>query len=224
MCNLYTYEMTAEDMRLLKEHYRLVGTDYLDILRGRNEPADVYPNRMAPVIRSVPGPDGPTYPTTMMRWGFPAPSFYQSKAPVTNVRKVASAYWKPYFKPEQRCLVPVTAFAEPDKNTAKPVVFRWFARPDGGPFFFAGIWREWVGDRGTKAAPNVGTHLLFSFLTTEPNGVVEPIHEKAMPVILDTPEKARQWLDAPAEEALQLQQPAPEDALVVVERKKASGR
>jgi putative SOS response-associated peptidase YedK len=26
--------------------------------------------------------------------------------------------------------------------------------------------------------PNVGKHLLFSFLTTEPNGVVEPIHEK----------------------------------------------
>lgn len=224
MCNLYTYEMTAEDTRLLKDHHRLVGTDYIDILRGRNEPTDVYPNRMAPVIRAVPSAIGTVHPTTMMRWGFPAPPFYASKQLVTNARKVASSYWKPYFRPAQRCLVPVTAFAEPDKNTQKPVVIRWFARPDGGPFFVPGIWREWTGDRGTKKEPNVGTHLLFSFLTTEPNGVVEPIHEKAMPVILTTPEQVRQWLDAPAEEALQLQKPAPDDTLVVVERKSGGSR
>jgi len=31
MCNLYTYRMTAEDMRLLKSHYNLIGRDYLDV-------------------------------------------------------------------------------------------------------------------------------------------------------------------------------------------------
>ncbi len=155
-----------------------------------------------------------------MRWGFPAPPFYQIKANVTNVRNTASGYWKPYLKPGQRCLVPATAFSEPDRNTSKPVVFRWFARSAGELFYFAGIWREWEGDRGTKKVPNVGKHLLFSFLTTEPNGVVEPLHEKAMPVLIRTRDEAEQWLEAPAEEALQLQKPAPDDAIVLLPEKK----
>jgi hypothetical protein len=43
------------------------------------------------------------------------------------------------------------------------VINRWFARSDGKPFFFAGIWREWQGDVGTIKEPNVGTHRLFAF-------------------------------------------------------------
>jgi hypothetical protein len=27
-------------------------------------------------------------------------------------------------------------FAEPDRNTSKPVINRWFGRADGMPFFF----------------------------------------------------------------------------------------
>jgi hypothetical protein len=55
----------------------------------------------------------------------------------------ASACWRPSIANKaQRCIVPATAFAEPDRNTSKPVVFRWFRRIDGEPFFFAGIWRE----------------------------------------------------------------------------------
>src|SRR5260370_39510973 len=37
---------------------------------------------------------------------------------------------------------------------------------------FAGIWREWHGDRRAKKEPNVGLHRLGAFLTTEPNRVV----------------------------------------------------
>jgi putative SOS response-associated peptidase YedK len=150
-----------------------------------------------------------------MRWGFPPPPATGSKAPVTNVRNAASGYWKPWLKREQRCLVPASAFAEPDRNTSKPVVFRWFRRTDGEPFFFAGIWREWDGDRGTKKAPNVGRHKLYSFLTAEPNGVVEPFHNKAMPVLLMTPADVERWLEGTPEEALELQKPAPDDAIVM---------
>lgn len=151
-----------------------------------------------------------------MRWGFPPPPFMGSKAPVTNVRNTKSGYWKPWLKTGQRCLVLASAFAEPDRNTSKPVVFRWFQRADGLPFFFAGIWREWEGDRGTKAKPNVGKHLLYSFLTTSPNGIVEPIHNKAMPVMLTTAADVDRWLDGPPEEALQLQKPAPDDAVLML--------
>jgi putative SOS response-associated peptidase YedK len=53
--------------------------------------------------------------------------------------------------------------------------------------------------------------------------VVEPFHDKAMPVLIRTRAEAEQWHEAPAEEALQLQRPAPDDAIVVVpESKKAA--
>jgi putative SOS response-associated peptidase YedK len=106
-------------------------------------------------------------------------------------------------------------FAEPDRNTAKPVVNRWFERADGVPFFFAGIWREWQGDVGTIKAPNVGLHRLFAILTTEPNGTVGPIHDKAMPVVLTTAEAVDIWMNGTLEEALKLQKPQPDDALVM---------
>ena len=93
---------------------------------------------------------------------------------------------------------------------------RWFQRADGLPFFFAGIWRVWQGDRGTKKAPDVGLHRLYAFLTTEPNGIVEPIHNKAMPVMLTTPADVERWLNGTPEEALELQRPSANEAIVVL--------
>ena len=55
--------------------------------------------------------------------------------------------------------MPATAFAEPDKSTPKGnMMWRWFKRADRLPFCFAGIWRPWTGDRGTKKEP---TNKLF---------------------------------------------------------------
>ena len=59
---------------------------------------------------------------------------------------------------------------------------------------------------------------LFGFFTTAPNGVVKPIHQKAMPVILTNTEEMDTWLGAPWEEARELQRPLPEGALVIVEK------
>jgi putative SOS response-associated peptidase YedK len=64
-------------------------------------------------------------------------------------------------------------------------------------FAFAGIWTEFKGDRGTKSKPIPGPHLVYGFLTTAPNAIVEPIHPKAMPVILTTPEECDVWMRAP---------------------------
>jgi putative SOS response-associated peptidase YedK len=58
--------------------------------------------------------------------------------------------------------------------------------------------------------------LLFSFLTTDSNKDVKPIHAKAMPVILTTPEEADAWLTAPVEKALKLQRPLAERLLKIV--------
>lgn len=80
--------------------------------------------------------------------------------------------WREWLDKGHRCVVPATAFAEPDRNRSKPVQWRWFAHADRAPFFFAGVWRPWFGDRGTKNVPNIGDHHLFSIMTTEANAVV----------------------------------------------------
>jgi putative SOS response-associated peptidase YedK len=76
----------------------------------------------------------------------------------------------------------------------------------------------WRGVRGTKSAPVEGEHELFGFLTTEANTVVAPIHPKAMPVILTTPEEVDLWLGGETPEALKLQSPLPDELLRIVAR------
>ena len=74
----------------------------------------------------------------------------------------------------------------------------WFALNDDRPLTaFAGIWTEFKGDRGTKSKPIPGPHLVYGFLTTSPNAVVELIHPKAMPVIPTTDEERDVWMRAP---------------------------
>ena len=115
-----------------------------------------------------------------------------------------------------RCLVPAAAFSEPDQNTSKPVINRWFRRADGLPFFFAGVWREWEGTRGTNAEPATGKHLLFSFLTTDASPDVAPIHPDATPVLLLDETARETWMSAPVDTALALQRPPPAGALKIV--------
>jgi putative SOS response-associated peptidase YedK len=80
--------------------------------------------------------------------------------PVTNIRNTSSPHWRPWLKPENRCLVPFNSFAEyapePNPETKKKDVV-WFALNDDRSLCaFAGIWTEFSGDRGTKSKPISG--------------------------------------------------------------------
>jgi putative SOS response-associated peptidase YedK len=211
MCNLYSMTKGPQAIRELAKAMR----DFT----GNLEPLPaVFPNRMAPVVRA--GADGQRE-LLMMRWGFPPPSIpgQNPRNPyLTNVRNTDSRYWQTYLKkPEQRCLVPVTSFAEPDNNQGPKSIWTWFAQDESRPLmFFAGIWREWEGDRGTKAVPDVGKHLVFSFLTTNASPDVVAIHPDATPVLLLDQDAREAWMSAPWEIARDLQRPPRARALRVV--------
>ena len=211
MCNLYSMTKGPQAIRDLVKTIR--------DLTGNLEPLPaVFPNRMAPVVRVA--PDGGRE-LLMMRWGFPPPNIPGSKPRnpyLTNVRNSESRYWQTWLKnPGQRCLVPATSFAEPDNNQGPKTIWTWFAQNDARPLmFFAGIWREWEGDRGTKAAPNMGKHLLFSFLTTDASQDVAPVHSDATPVLLLNEDEREMWMNAPVELALTLQKPPASGALKIV--------
>ncbi|ATU94091.1 DUF159 family protein (plasmid) [Phyllobacterium zundukense] len=212
MCNLYNATTTFEAMRQL----------FLPIndLTNRLTPQmDVFPDYPAPIGRKDANGDREL---AIARWGMPTPPQYlkgQVDYGVTNIRNPKSAHWAPWIGPANRCVVPLTSFAEygkvPDPVTKKKPLY-WFALNDEKPlFWFAGIWTSWYSVRKKKEGPIQAD--IFAFLTTFSNAVVKPIHEQAMPVILRTAEEIDVWMNAPAEEALKLQRPLPDEALVVLD-------
>jgi putative SOS response-associated peptidase YedK len=204
MCNLYAMKKSQEELRALRQALQ-DRTGNLPPLPG------IYPDQIAPVIRN----HGRAEEMVMLRWGFPPPPNVGGR-PITNVRNTASNFWLRWLrKPEHRCLVPATSFCE--WTDSAPKTTKWFALADDRPlFYFAGIWCEWTGTRGTKKDPVEGKHLLYSFLTTDANDDVAPIHAKAMPVILRDPDEADAWLQAPWDDAMTLQRPLPPGSLKIV--------
>jgi hypothetical protein len=75
---------------------------------------------------------------------------------------------------QRRCLILADGFYEWQKTADRKQPFLIHLK-DGSPFAFAGLWERWK--RGEQAINSC------SIIVTEPNAVLEPIHDR-MPVIL----------------------------------------
>lgn len=113
-----------------------------------------------------------------MHWGFRRSfaSAVKGKKPVwrtiVNSRedKLGGRTWKKVFA-ERRCLVPAASFYEWVEIAGRKVPLR-FKGPGGEWLWIAGIWEN-NEERGE----------CFSMITTEPNAVLEPVHDR-MPAVL----------------------------------------
>ena len=179
MCNNYRLRGTMQEIALA------MGLPFeADI----SVPSDnIFPKRPALVVRG----DGGGRVATTMIWGFPPPA--NARGPVTNVRNLASPFWRSALgNPTRRCLIPASEFSEweGEKGAKRQ---RWFGVPSLPVFALAGLWRPGDGD-----APPV-----FAMLTCEPNPLVAAVHPKAMPVVLHPDDQAT-WLGGDLAEATAL--------------------
>ncbi|GIP41167.1 putative SOS response-associated peptidase YoqW [Paenibacillus sp. J31TS4] len=125
-----------------------------------------------------------------LRWGL-VPSWAQDEKigyKMINAKSETAAD-KPSFRTalqRRRCLIPADGFYEWRRNadgTKQPLRF---VRNDRALFAMAGLYDTWQGPDGKR----IGT---CTILTTSPNALVEPVHNR-MPVILDPTNEAA-WLD-----------------------------
>jgi len=184
MCGRY---VRKSDKQKIAEHFAVHGLSLPDFGPSWN----VAPQTFQPVIRL--NRDTGEREVVMMRWGLIP---YWAKEPSIGLRtinaKAETISTAPAFREAfkyRRCLVPADAFYEWQKLDAKNKQPYAIALKDGEPFALAGLWERW---KDTKA----GTELLtFTIITTDPNEVVQPLHDR-MPVIIPEKDYSR-WLSDP---------------------------
>lgn len=145
------------------------------------------PTQRLPVV--LPGDDG-SRSAELMRWGL-LPRWKPrggGRAPEPFNARAETLPERPMFRPliaRRRCIVPATGFYEWQQTDhgKQPVLLR---PTDQEMFGFAGLWDETTGDDGEVVRS-------FTIITTTPNSLVKPIHDR-MAAILEPDDEAA-WLD-----------------------------
>ena len=136
---------------------------------------------------------------------------------LTNAR-AESVTEKPSFRDafaKRRCIIPADGFYEWQRRESTKQPFAIVPSSAGEAssnqpplFAFAGLWERWKHPTTSEILRS------FAIITTSPNGVMAPIHDR-MPVILDPADWAR-WLGeetASKDDLLGLLKPAPDDTM-----------
>ena len=202
MCGRYARKSAQE---LLAEWFEM------DLGQMRWAPTwNATPQSFQPVVRL--SHDGSRREAALMRWGLVPSWAKDARIGLSTINaRAEEAAGKPAFRAalkKRRCLVPADAFYEwrrTGQKTRRPFAF---ALQSGQPYAFAGLWESW------QPADSEGAPLdSFTILTTTPNALMEPIHNR-MPVIV-APEDYDRWLDSSAAPPLELLHPYPAEQMRV---------
>ncbi len=186
MCGRYTLAAAAED---LAERF-LVDLDQVQV---RHQPRyNIAPSQQVLALTARAGHRDVRW----LRWGL-TPSWSRDGAAGPINARCESVFERPMFRQairQRRCLVPADGFFEwagkPPRRTP-----HHFSLASGQLFALAGIWEQWQGSSGRPVES-------LCLLTTTPNAVVAPIHDR-MPVIL-RPDEEEVWLDPSVTEPAEL--------------------
>ncbi|TDG00162.1 SOS response-associated peptidase [Paenibacillus piri] len=187
MCGRYTITVTLEEL-MFRFHLELPTSRY-HIPRY-----NVAPMQMVMAIIH----DGERNRIGELRWGL-VPSWAKDEkmaASMINARS-ETLQEKPAFKnliQRKRCLIPADGFYEWKKEGAAKQPMR-IVMKDRRLFSMAGLYDTWLSGDGRKIST-------CTIITTEPNELMAPIHNR-MPAIL-RPEDESAWLDRHTLDAQQL--------------------
>ena len=124
------------------------------------------------------------------RWGLIPWFAKEAKAAARHINaRAETAATSPAFRDafaSKRCLIPADGFYEWEKRETGGKVPHFIHHADGTPLALAGLWSSWKAPDGERITT-------CSILTTDPNALVSPIHDR-MPVILPRDSWDR-WLD-----------------------------
>jgi len=142
----------------------------------------------------------------VLRWGL-VPAWSPTPATPTLLinARAESAAGKPAFRDalrHRRCAVPADGFYEWKRTGQGPMPWI-FEHSAGDLLLLAGIWERWAG-AGAEPLES------FAVLTTTPNSLVAPLHDR-MPALIPA-DALDEWLDAatPPARLAQLLAPCPE--------------
>ncbi len=134
----------------------------------------------SPVVRKAPAAE-----LAEMTFGLTLPARSATDKPmILGNARAETLLDKPTFRDaaqHRRCLVPADGFYEWEKSGSARLP-HYFYLQGNRPFYFAGLWQPETAE--TPAA--------FAIVTTEPNDLLRPIHDR-MPVILG-PNSGPAWL------------------------------
>jgi len=155
---------------------------------------NIAPTQPVAVVRAVGERPPPERELVWLRWGL-IPGWAGDPAigsRMINARAETAAE-KPAYRAamrRRRCLVVADGFYEWQRTGGRKQPYFIHMRDDR-PFAFAGLWEAWEG-------PDHSAIESCTLLTTEPNELIEPIHNR-MPVIL-APDDYDRWLDPAVEQ------------------------